>query len=677
MYKEQNKKRTNEMPAITLSAEQKALLNIMENSHQHMYITGRAGAGKSVLLREFRVTTHKRAIVVAPTGIAAINVEGATIHSTFKLPPDVFTKSKGLQENERLSTLLRRTDVLVIDEISMVRADLIDAINERFQQANESEEAFGGAQLLMFGDCYQLPPVVARSLAVYFEKVHGGNFFFNALIWKRCEFKIYELTQVFRQSDPTFKEALNAVRDGTVTDDQIKILNSRYGVKVPTEGTVTLAPTNALVTKINQTKLDQLKEKNFTYRATITGNMKQSAFPTEEFLQLKVGAQIVMLKNSTEGKWVNGTVGKIEELTDESIKVNIKGTVYTLEPETWDETKYTYDPETQKIEQEVVSSFTQYPIRLAWALTIHKSQGQTYESVEVDLTTATFAPGQLYVALSRATSLEGLYLKRPIKREYIMTDAKVVDFMSRREDITEDVIVVEADYPETSKELVTIEAEPVASVIEIQEEQPVTGLYSMCTGCNNVFATADLTSNILPCGHESEMLTELPADLDTISEKKAAETKSFLTRQTLMDEIIKQDEIAAAAKKRKPRGPGKKKEKREYMQGTYDKSTLDFLADAIKNNVFYVTEREDGKGKSNLMEWLVQQTPEYKAWMLQKDSAGTDNIEVVEPDPDEPPADIPTIINATTTNPVTILNNWHQKLELTNNVIAFKKKNSK
>src|SRR5438105_5606734 len=220
----------------------------------------------------------------------------------------------------------------------------------------------------------------------YFEAVHGGHFFFNALVWKETTFKVYELTQVFRQKDPVFKDILNAVRDGTVVDDQIEQLNSRHGVPVPLEGTVTLAPTNALVTGINQRKLDQLVGALHEYKAKITGEMKRSVFPTEENLQLKVGAQIVMLKNDPDGRWVNGTVGKVSGLkmaksddeTDE-IKVDIGGIVYMLEKETWEETVYEYDYETQKIESHVSSSFTQFPLRLAWALTIHKSQGQTYE----------------------------------------------------------------------------------------------------------------------------------------------------------------------------------------------------------------------------------------------------------------------------------------------------------
>ena len=280
---------------IELSQEQKALFNVMENTGEHLFITGRAGAGKSVLLRYFRENTQKRVVVAAPTGIAALNVKGQTIHSLFKLAPELY-RAGSLMNNTRLNMLLKRIDTLVIDEISMVRADLLDAIDERFRQAMKTDEPFGGKQVIMFGDVYQLPPVVEKDLVKYFDHVHGGFYFFNALVWKKAaDFKIYELTQVFRQKDPIFKDILNAVRDGSVVDSQIETLNARYGVAVPDDGkTLTLAPTNNLVTNINQRRLNQLDGKLYEYKALITGDMKKGTFPTEEILQLKVGAQVVL-----------------------------------------------------------------------------------------------------------------------------------------------------------------------------------------------------------------------------------------------------------------------------------------------------------------------------------------------------------------------------------------------
>ena len=450
------------MEDIKLSGEQKALFEIMEGSQQHLFITGRAGAGKSVLLRHFRENTKKKVVVTAPTGIAALNVRGQTIHSLFKLPPQLHRKGN-LSSNKRLESLLKRIDTIVIDEISMVRADLLDAIDERLRQACDSDIPFGGAQLIMFGDVYQLPPVVEENLAPYFENVHGGHFFFNALAWRETEFKIFELTQVFRQKDPIFKDILNAVRDGTVVNSQLEQLNVRYGVIPPDEGAITLAPTNNLVTTINQRKLDELPGKTHKYQATITGEMKRSVFPTEEVLQLKKGAQIVLLRNDMDKRWVNGSVGKIEELHEDYIKIKVGEAVYDLEKNTWEEIAYTYDSTTHKVESKTTSSFTQYPIRLAWALTIHKSQGQTYEQVCLDLTTKTFAAGQMYVALSRCTSLDGLYLKMPVRRQHIIVDAKVKTFMSRRETIKVE-IAEEQQLENIHHDEITEEVQEVVSI---------------------------------------------------------------------------------------------------------------------------------------------------------------------------------------------------------------------
>jgi len=460
---------------IKLSAEQEALFKIMEGSQQHLFITGRAGTGKSVLLRHFRENTKKRAVVAAPTGIAALNVRGQTIHSLFRVAPQLQRKGR-LPRNSRVCTLLKRIDTLIVDEISMVRADLLDAINERLQEAFDNNLPFGGIQVIMFGDVYQLPPVVEEGLMSYFEAVHEGYFFFNALVWQQAEFKIYELTQVFRQKDPAFKSILNAVRDGTVIDEQIEQLNARHGVPMPEEGTLTLAPTNSLVTNINQKRLDQLEGKAYEYKATITGEMKRSTFPTEEVVQLKVGAQVVLLQNDKDKRWVNGTIATISKLKkddeEKGITVHVDKIDYDLETTTWEEIRYEYDPAEGKVKEEVVSSFTQYPVRLAWAMTIHKSQGQTYESVALDLTTATFAPGQLYVALSRCTSLEGLYLKMPVKRGHIIVEPKVTAFMLRRETIK---VEASADIIETcaQNQIEIVEQPMIEEVLCTQNQMSV------------------------------------------------------------------------------------------------------------------------------------------------------------------------------------------------------------
>lgn len=450
---------------IVLSDEQKALFEAMENTRDHIYVTGYAGTGKSVLLEHFRNNTEKKCIVVAPTGIAALNVHGQTMHSAFQLPFGFHNKGT-LRPNSRICTVLKRIDTVIIDEISMVRADYMDAVDERLREATQKNKPFGGVQVIMFGDLYQLPPVVKKEMKPYFDYTYGGGVhFFHADVWSRVEFKIYELTQIFRQKDPVFKDLLNAVRDGSVTDDQIATLNERLKVPVPKEGAVTLAPTNALVNDINKRRLSALPEKEYKYKADIVGEIKDP--PTEETIYLKKSAQVVLLKNDKDGRWVNGTVAIVDEIDEKHITVKIDEIVYDLEQITWEEIQYTWDPLENRIKEEVVGTFTQFPVRLAFAMTIHKSQGQTYKEVICDLTTDVFAAGQLYVLLSRCTSLEGLFLRVPIRRAHVMVDAKVAAFMAQKK-----AIIVEAERIIVEEEPQVVESAVSQQELFIAEEQP-------------------------------------------------------------------------------------------------------------------------------------------------------------------------------------------------------------
>lgn len=415
---------------IKLSEEQKSLFEILENSLDDIFVTGKAGTGKSLLLQYFRENTSKNIVVVAPTGVAALNVRGQTIHSLFRIPPSFVTEENLGAVDYKTATLLRNIDAVVIDEISMVRADLMDAIDYRLRQARGITMPFGGVQIIMFGDLYQLAPVVSdKELFKYFADNHGGYFFFHAYVWSKIKPKIYQLTKIFRQKDEKFKEILNAVREGNVNDDLLKILNERINIPIPSDGVITLATTNAAVSEINTSKLAQLPGEVKEYHAIIRGNIQEKDFPTEPILRFKKGAQVIFLKNDRDKKWVNGTIGKIASLKDNEIKVDIDGIAYSVYPQTWSKIRYSYNQDTKKVEEEVVSSFTQYPLRLAWALTVHKSQGQTYGSVAIDLGGGAFADGQTYVALSRCQSIEGLYLKRGILREDILVSSDVINFM--------------------------------------------------------------------------------------------------------------------------------------------------------------------------------------------------------------------------------------------------------
>lgn len=332
--------------------------------------------------------------------------------------------------------MLANLDTLVIDEISMVRVDLMEAVSEKLKLARRNDLPFGGVQIIMFGDLYQLPPVVSDGqLHRYFDHNYGGIYFFNCLSFKETDFKIAELNHIFRQKDESFKKLLNAIRNGKHTSEVLDQFNKRAKVEIPDDGYITLAGRNDTVSRINHTKLESLPGEVKAYVAEITGDLKESYFPTEKELKLKVGAQVMFLKNDRQKptRWVNGTLGTITSLSDEVVKVSVNGVEHSISKETWDSIRYYYNHEERKLEKEVVSSFTQFPLRLAWAITIHKSQGQTYESVLIDLSDGAFAHGQTYVALSRCQSLDGLYLTTPLRSEDIIVDQNVIEFMKNVE----------------------------------------------------------------------------------------------------------------------------------------------------------------------------------------------------------------------------------------------------
>lgn len=418
---------------VRLSDEQQKVYNILEQSHSNAYITGKAGTGKSLLLEYFVSHTRKTVAVVAPTGIAALNVGGMTIHSFFKFPPDVIDL-KTINVDYKSREILRNIDAIVIDEVSMIRVDLMEGISAKLKIARRSDEPFGGVQMIMFGDLYQLPPVVTDGqLHRYFNHNYGGIYFFNAPSIEKTDLKIYELSTIFRQKDPEFRSVLNSIRNGDGSPDILSKLNARTEVPIPESGFVTLAGTNQTVSRINHKKLEGLTSEAKTYVAEMWGDIKESSFPTEKNLKLKPGAQIMMLKNDTEKprRWVNGTLGVITKLGNDSIRVNIDGVEHSVLKETWKKIRYEYDHETRELKKQIVSEFTQFPMRLAWAITIHKSQGQTYESVAVDMSDGAFAHGQTYVALSRCKSFEGLYLTTAIRHEDVIIDPEIVEFMKR------------------------------------------------------------------------------------------------------------------------------------------------------------------------------------------------------------------------------------------------------
>lgn len=416
-----------------LSPEQAAVYAAIETTLDHIFVTGRAGTGKSTLLEHLSSHSSKQIVICAPTGVAALNVGGQTIHSLFRLPTGVIADHP-IDQGPELRKLLNSIDTLVVDEVSMVNADLLDAVDRSLRQARQRPlEPFGGVQLVLFGDPFQLAPVPGDpDEQAYFADRYRSSWFFDARVWDEADLRIYELQTIHRQHELEFKRLLTAVRHGAVTAEMAKVLNDTGARPAPTEGAITLATTNATVNRINATALGRLPGRSLTAAAEIEGEFSGRAYPADERLELKVGAQVMFLRNDSgaEGRWVNGTIGEVAKIGEGTVTVEVGGDRHEVRPATWERYRYRYSPATKTLQKDVVAEFTQFPLRLAWAVTIHKSQGKTYDRAIVDLGPRSFAPGQTYVALSRITALQGLYLTRPLRPSDIIVDERVREFMA-------------------------------------------------------------------------------------------------------------------------------------------------------------------------------------------------------------------------------------------------------
>ncbi len=402
-----------------------------EASNANFLITGKAGTGKSTLLKHFVKRSRKNVVVLAPTGLTALNIGGQTIHSFFKFPPSILTPRhiKKVENNK----LYKEIDTIVIDEVSMVRADLFDAM-DRFMRKNgrDRNKPFGGVQLIMFGDLLQLPPVVS-DYDELINTLYESPYFFDSNSFKSIEIKRIELNKVFRQSDIEFISILNAIRKGEVSDDMLYRLNENVEPDYSKVGDdyVVLTTTNKRAYELNSVHMKMIKEPSFVYSAKIDGKIKDSALPCEKRLVLKRGARVMFIRNDYKKRWVNGTLGTVEDLDKEFISVRLdSGEIVDVDKVEWNKIKYTYDEEKDRISQSIVAKVVQYPLKLAWAMTIHKSQGQTFDKVYIDLSNGTFASGQLYVALSRCRSMENLILSRPINKKDIIVDKRLLSFIS-------------------------------------------------------------------------------------------------------------------------------------------------------------------------------------------------------------------------------------------------------
>lgn len=425
---------------IEINPQFEKALDLIENTNKNVFITGRAGTGKSTLLSYWRKITKKKSVVLAPTGVAALNVKGQTIHSFFRFKPGI-TLDKVKKAYGKRKEIYQKINSIVIDEISMVRSDLLDCV-DKFMRLNGNNKnlSFGGAQMIFIGDLYQIPPVVTGKEREIFRTLYKSQYFFDSKVFASLKMEFIELEKVYRQHDQNFIDLLNVIRNNSADEKHLLAINKRFDPDFDPDLKdffICLTTTNKLAEEINQKQLAKLKNKIHTYHGEILGDFSLRSLPTKIKLLVKIDSQIMMLNNDKNGKWVNGSVGKIINIKPQRNKDDIviaqltNGSKVKVSPFTWELFKFSIDEKTGKLISETVGSFTQYPFMLAWAVTIHKAQGKTFDNVVIDIGKGTFCHGQMYVALSRCTTLSGLILKKPIEKKHIFMDWRVVKFLTQ------------------------------------------------------------------------------------------------------------------------------------------------------------------------------------------------------------------------------------------------------
>ena len=427
----------NDKSKFVLTDEFKQTVELIETTNENIFISGKAGTGKSTLIELIRNHVNKKIVVLAPTGLSAINVRGQTIHSFFHLPPRLITREsiRHLYNNR----IFRDIDTIIIDEISMVRADILDGIDYFLRiHGKDKNLPFGGIQMVFVGDVYQLPPVLRQEESEVYYQLYETPYFFSSDAFNERNFTFIELTHIFRQVDTAFVDLLNTVRTGTVNLKQLEPINERLQTKETERNKfITLTTTNSVASRINESELNKINQPVFTYSAIIENDFPTSnaSLPVELDLHLKKGARVMFVKNDKGRMWVNGTLGTIHTLKKDSIDVKIEENgrteIVSVPREKWENIKYELDSDTGELKQKVLGTLIQYPLRLAWAITIHKSQGMTFDKVNIDFSKSPFAHGQTYVALSRCRTIGGIILSKKIWPNDVIVDERIIEFSKK------------------------------------------------------------------------------------------------------------------------------------------------------------------------------------------------------------------------------------------------------
>jgi len=425
----------------TQNVEQQKAFDFVANTNICLFITGKAGTGKTTFIKRIQEEINKNFLVLAPTGISAIAVGGQTMHSFFGFPMQAIGPNTEMILSDESYQILKETDTIIVDEASMVRSDMVDGMDRCLRKVFETNMPFGGKQVVFVGDLFQLPPVVKEGSADA-EMLHdfygaGLPFFYKALVLKRMNLPKIEFQKVYRQNDKDFLDILNKMRNGEVTNEDLALLNEHVSKAPDNEDySVTLTSFNYMAGKINDEKLNAIEEEEFCYQADIHDDFKKNDAPVPEFLRLKVGAQVIFCRNNPQAGYMNGTIGKISELDETHVFVRLENDVLiNVSRVTWENLQSMYNRKTHKMETKVVGSFTQFPLKLAWAITIHKSQGMTFEKMHFDLSRGTFQAGQAYVAISRLRSLDGLTLSNPIRPHHVTQNQEVRVFANSFNDV--------------------------------------------------------------------------------------------------------------------------------------------------------------------------------------------------------------------------------------------------